>query len=573
MVDHSVIAHQITEFDNLFRDYGNRWLGQEGISRIIELLDVFEEHCAALVVNERRSLILLQRLQNAVGYVISNDPGLLFGQGVLEKAVRISPDPTQLSSAIDIGLFELMRDGDKKKISMGMKAIELGGVIPHALKIISNGYGLTKDEAKAFVPWKGSVQQQKTAHLATEILTGLLANTLEYSYTMSYKTLADNFREVLGGLIFFGGEPGCHSALDHLPVVMSLMKPLDVVMSKEAGLEHVVVCDDQASILFREMFDQSPNSNVLYALREHNHDEFEKFIESWDVIYQMGNAIKGDHKDFDFRVLPAHLPKVKDAIVSAANEVFNGDYAVDLDRANRLLKILRHFGLRGEDLRIAVTNSHISNMTQWILDMCLSGLEGESMLDVRPRDSVTRVLEFGETAPALYASFLREHRKSQESLTDFIEEHLDGITRNSLILAHALKDPRVKEISAEPVAMDAISAVAFYNYGADVKKSFGLEREYFSDLEVIGLAAYVSKKMSKNESEAWRVRFEPGLKADLERCAEHPRTKAAIGLLAPESRKHFGSVFNDWFTKSYQESVAWTDHGYKSKKLERDLGM
>lgn len=569
MADHNEISRQINEFEKLTRELTKGYLPKRGDARIIELLDSLESHCDSLVKNERKSLILLQRLQRAVGFMIVEAPNWLYSHGMLEKSVKMSPDPTQLGAAIGIGLFHMML-GDKaeyrKLVALGLEAVRLGGMMSSALRIMDNGYGLSKDQSVAFVPWRATAAQKRMGIIATEMLTGLLHNTLECSYTVEPSTLDRNLREVVGSLMYFGGELGCRAALDALPAVLEHTLERNTegqAVSAELRITNILV----------EAFEFSRNSNVLYALREHSYPDFLKLFEEFSINYQIGNSIKSDMIDFDIAVLPVESSEAKKAVVEAVNEVFCGNHEVGHQRAVRLLKMLRHFGLRGEELRLAASNSHVSNTLQWVLDICLSGGDAKDFSKVRPRDVVTKTVEFGENAGVLYSEFMKAHVKCLESTIEFFKDDGACVTRNALVLGEALKDPRVKPVLSDPDAMDNIGACVMYHYGADLRSAFEITRDSFSEIEIAGIAGFIKRHMDKEDSKPWNLGLEDELKEALSRCAEHPVTKKSVGMLPPESVEHFKTIFKEWFTPRYCASIEWRDYRFKGARLEDDLGM
>ena len=574
MVDHSQISHKINELEKLTYALREDYLPKKANGLIVELLNSLEESCDELVKNDRRSLILLQRLQRAVGDLIVKAPNWLFSHGMLEKSVKMSPDPTQLGEAIKFSLFQMMMgrgaDADGRKLlALGLEAIRLGGMIASEVRIISNGYGLAKDQSAAFVPWRASASDKKMGMVANELLAGLLKNTLEYSYTVSPTTLDNNLREIVSGLMYFGGEVGCRSALDLLPFVVDHL----IDRRRMSEDSEVVSVDDQVSEVILKAYEVSLSSNALYTLREHSYQSYLRLFDDFHVTHRIGGAIEGDLIDFDITVLPPESEAAKKTVIEAVNRVFCSDFAVSQERAARLLKMLKHFGLRGEELRLAATNSHVSCMLGWVLDLCLSGGRPEDLALVKPRDIVTQVVEFGANAPALYGESMSKHVNSLEGIIEFFKDDGASVVRNGLMAGKVLKDPRVDPILSNSEAMSFISACTLYHYGADSKVHFGIERESFTEIEIAGIAGFIKRHMEKEGSKVWGIRFEDGLSEVLARCSAHPVTKASIGLLPPESVSHFKEAFKDWFTPEYRKGIEWRDYRFKAAKLENELGM
>lgn len=575
MADHNQISQQINTLEKLTRELREGYLPRKANGLIVDILNNLESASDALVKNDRRSLILLQRLQRAVGDLIVKVPNWLFCHGMLEKSVKMSPDPTQLGEAVKIGLFSMMlgRAADaehRKLVALGMEAVRLGGMVDSGLRIIDNGYGLAKDQSAGFVPWRANAAERKMGAVANDLLTGLLKNTLEYSYTVEPRTLDNNLREIVGGLMYFGGESGCRSALELLPYAVDLLSP--AANSQGEGEQPISVEDKVSQVLVRA-YETSMSSNVLYALREHSYSAYLGHFDDFTVKYRIGEAIKSDFADFDIAVLPPESEEARKLVVETVNLVFCSDFDVNQERASRLLKMLKHFGLRGEELRLAITNSHVSSIHQWVLDLCLSGGQPEDLARVKPRDIVTQIVEFGANASALYEEAMDTHVKSLEGRIEFFKDAGSAVTRNGLMAGKVLKDLRVDPILSDPEAMAYISGCVFYHYGSDVKVSLGIERNTFTEIEISGLAGYIYRHMEKEDSKIWSIRLEDGLADTLKRCSEHPVTRAAIGSLPPDSVGHFKTIFKDWFTPEYRKGIVWDDHRFKAARLENELGM
>lgn len=574
MIDHNKVSQQINELEMLTAELIRGHSYKSGEARIAELLGTLEAQCDDLVKNDRKSLILLQRQQRAVGRLIVDAPHWLFHQGLLEKAVRLSPDPAQLGEAIRIGLFQMMlgqAEQDKGQLALGLEAVRLGGMVGSGLKIMSNGYGFMKDKSPAFVPWHSTAAQKRLGAIANEFLMGLLHNTLEHSYDLDSSTLTTNLNEITAGLMYFGGEAGCRSALEMLPIVVQYMDAGRY--EKEDG---EFSDEDLVSRLLIENFEKTCSTNTLHTLKEHCYPVFLRYVEDFAVTYRIGNAIKAGEVDFDITVLPVESEVAKKAVVENVNLVFCSDYDIGIDDARRMLKMLGHFGLRGEELRLAATNSHLSSILQWALDACLAGGGVESLMNVKPRDVVAQNFEFGAEAAALYREFAAEHVNGLDALLDFLVKNGTSITRNGLVVGAALKDPRVDAIVSDLEAMTIMSACTLYSYGSDAKSPFGIERESFSALEIAGIAGRIKKCFEeKDKLEPWaiRKRFNSGVLHSLAMCADHPDTKAAMEILSPDAIAQFNKVFDDWFTREYQQSIQWSDHRFKAARLEDELGM
>lgn len=573
MENHNQIAQQINELERFTRELLEGYLPKKAEALIVGIIENLEAHSDLLVRNDRRSLILLQRLQRAVGKLIVGAPNWLFSHGMLERSVRMSPDPTQLGEAIKISLFHMMlgrgaQAEERKLVALGLEAIRLGGMIASGVRIIENGYGLTKDQSVAFVPWRANAAERKMGLVATELLGGLLRNTLEYSYTVEPAALENNLREIVGGLMYFGGEAGCRSALEMLPLVVSHLGS-DRDRYEQKGLVSV---EDKVSEVIISAFEISSSTNALYTLREHSYPAFLGMFDDFSGQYKIIESIKNDLFDFDISVLPVESPEVKKTVIETVNSVFCSTSVVDHDRAARLLKMLKHFGLRGEELRLAATNSHVSNPLQWGLDLCLSASGVFDVSAVKPRDIVAQVVEFGANAPALYEEWGKEHTQSLEGMIEFFKDECSGVYRNALVVGKALKDQRIEPILSNPDAMNYISASTLYHYGADAGAAFGKERESFSVLEIAGVAGFIKRNLEKNDN-IWSIGLESGLSEALQRCSDHPVTKASIGMLPPDSVKEFTKVFKDWFTHDFRQKIEWRDYRFKAERLENDLGM
>lgn len=574
VIDHKTISMLTNEFENLSAELLGGYIPKQGELRMCEILEVLDQEREVFVKNDTRSLILLQRVQRAVGRMIAEGSGWLFHHGVLDKAVGLSPDPAQLGPAIRNGLFHLMLghgEQDRELIALGFEAIRLGGVISGDVRLMSNGYGLTNDKSPAFVPWRATSAQKRLGLVAEEFLSRLIRNTLEYSYILEPRKLRANLREMVSGLMYFGGEAGCRTALELLPVMVD-----QIDGDSYENQEHQLQATDEVTRFLLDDFSHTRSSNTLYALREHNYQALLDLMQESKTSFDVGNAIKGDHFDFDFTVMPYESEAARKIVVDNVNLVFCGNYEVGMERASRMLESLRHFGIRGEELRLAATNSHISCQLSMILDFCLSGLPAEDFLKVEPRDIVKEVIEFGADAPALLDGFITSNVRNLESYTEFLEDKSSSVARNGLVVGKALKDSRIDSILSNPEAMTCINACSLYRYGSDSNAAFGLPRESFSELEIAGIAGFIKKQMDKEKTpHAWSVKkeFQDGILDSLAQCADHPGTREAMRFLSPEAISHFKFVFENWFTKDYQNSIQWIDHRMKGARLEDELGM
>lgn len=542
--------------------------------RLTELLDLIDSQYDSLIKNDRASLILLQRLQSTVGNLIQEAPNVLYHHGLLEICVKLSPNPTMLTHAISIGLFQLMqgRPAEQQLIKLGLDAVRLGGMYGKPLAIARDAYGLTKDCSPAFVPWKSpTAKQRNMALVANEMFSRLFVNTVEHGYALEPKTLELNLQQILCGLAYFGGEIGCQSIVEFAPTYVKY-RGYRGGYKQQTDLSESPVEAQVAGVL-AELFVTIESSNVLYAMKDYDYQGYVELCESFNVLYQAGNSLKSGAVDFDCTVLPADSAVVKESIIKSVNECFNGSKIIDVPEGLKLLKVLRHFGLKGAELRTAVTNTHVSNMTQWVLDICLTVMEGRPPLDVTPRDAIAQVVKFGAEGPAIFSAFMAEHQNTCEGLIEFLKEEGSIVGRNALVMGQVFKDEGVKAVIESPVAMGYVSAATMYHYAMDAGATVGHSRESFSRLEIAGIAGKISKYYEGKESNAWGFRFADDLSEVLARCAQHPVTKDSMSILTPDQIKLFQREFKEWFTEDYKKTIIFTDHRFRARQLENDIGL
>jgi hypothetical protein len=568
------MGRAIDEFTHLVRallderPYGNE------VERAVEIIRYFDEHVESLIKNDRQSLILLQRLQESVGHLLQESPAWVHHHGLMDACVRISPSPVMLSSAVSLGLFGLMLSGESnpERLSLGAQAVRLGGIFAGELKITDNGYGLTKDHSPAFVAIGTSdLRKQRDAVIATDFLSGLFHNTLKYSYILSERRVEHNLMQLLAGLVYFGGEPGCRLVPSLIPSYLSHRPPMSDEEIAEPEFERV-------TRVLSEIYRDTQSSNALHILKEHDYQAYVKHFEPFEMTYAIGNKLRADARDFDFTVLPVESAELKESVLRDVNGIFCGDSKVNLDRAKRLIKVLIHFELRGKALRRASTNSHVSNVLQWGLDAIIAGLIGKEVLKVKPRDVVAQVVAFGAKAPALFATHMESNTHTYESLLAFLKEESLDVSRNGLVLGLAFKDVGVKATLEDRDAMDFIGSASLYRFGVDMAAEHGLVRDSFSELDLVAIAGFIQncfdrRKIADSQKKYTRVEIDDGLRESLERCASHPRTRESMSIMPPDAIENFMAVFPQWFTKSYRDGIKWNDHRIKARILENDLGM
>ncbi|MBI6882875.1 hypothetical protein [Pseudomonas putida] len=571
---HQRFGRQLTEFEDLLHKLNNRYLDKNDVASFKELLAGFEDSYPDLFRNDKKSLILLQRLQRAIGEMIHAAPNWLFSQKLLERCVNLSPDPLQLAYAVEVGVKNLLsgKNGEKALLSLGLEAARLGGVTGRAITISEAKYGRDEGYSDFFVPWKNpTVKQQQMGMVATKLFTTLFANTLEYSYLLDPRDVDNNLFQFMCGLAFYGGEPGCREMMALIPAYTEKM----IAKGTFRDVDKVLDLDSaqQTSFILKKLFDATNSTNVLHVFREHSYQDFAEYCATWDVRYSAQNSIKGGSSYFDVSALALEIDEVRQDVISSVNQCFNGSDELDLARGKELVKILSMAGLRGSEMRNAVVNSHVSNITQFVLDACLSLIDGKNIDQIPPRDSIAQVVDFGLNGGKKYDEFMLEHRECCDSMIEFLKECSAKVTKNALVTGLVLKDPSIKDVLNSSEAMRFIAAASIYWYGTDSGMSVGSNREYLSELEVAALAGYLARHYEKENPRAWDFDLSKEFRAELPKRALHPESRLAMGILSEQQVSQFKEMFNGWFTQEYASSIVSRHQRALSKRLESELGM
>lgn len=569
IIDRKALSRQLIEFDERVERMFDDFARKHDVKLLLESIPVFSNQIESLIKNDRESLILLQRLQRSVGTVIVQAPNLLFHNGMLETAVNISPDPALLDSAIRFGLFHLMLGTNESGLrDLVVEAVRLGGICFKDISMLKPGIGFHKDYEKGFVPWKGATKEQLTqAALATDVLTRLFENTLEHAYGVSPDVLADNLQQILCGLIYFGGEVGTRSALrlipSYIPHVGYPRRGVPVLMD--------VPEDQHVMKVLTTIFEDIKSSNVLYAMREHDHEAFNEYCKVFESTYFMGSAITDDNVYFDVSVLDRNEDNAK-FVRTSVNQAFFSRGTVGLERAGRLVQVLKDFGITGKEMKLAVTNYHQSDVLAFGLELCLALAKGaKGIEDVPPPDPLGDLLEYALKGPELLSEHLGESFDTMERLIEFLSSEGSNVRRNSMVMGFALRDKEVMALIENPTAMEFISAAMLYHSGVDVCEVLKLERDGITRLELAAIAGRLTNERFKDKK-FFHDFFEGDVKETMRKFHEQPDTRAAMVMLNKASISQFKYHF-DWFTADYTKGMQWTDYVIKGEKLEDAMGL
>lgn len=569
IIDRKILSRQLIEFDErvdrIFDDYARK--NDEKL--LMESLVVFGEQLESLFTRDRESMILLQRLQRSVGTLIVQAPNMLFHKGLLETAVNISPDPALLDSAIRYGLFNLTQGSNESGLfDLMVEAVRLGGICWKDISMVKPHIGFHKDCEQSFVPWKGATKKQlaKSA-LVTDVFTRLFENTLEHAYSLSPDVLSDNLQQILCGLMYFGGESGTRSALALIPsFIEHIGHP-----RKGVPMLHDVPEDQHVMKVLTTIFEEIKSSNVLYAMREHDHEAFNKYCEVFEGTYYMGSAITRDDVYFDVTVLDRNEANTT-FIKKSINQAFFSNRTVDLVEANRLVKILKTFGITGKDMHTAVTNYHQTDVLSFGLELCLALARGaKGIEDVPAPDPLGDLVKYALNGPELLSAHHEQFVDTLEGVLEFLKDDGSDVRRNAMVMGFALGNADVIALTKNVTAMEYISAAMLYHHGLDVCEPLKLERQGVSRLEVAAIAGRLTNERFK-EKRFFTDFFESEIKEMMSKFCDEPQTKSAMAMLNKHAISQFKNHF-DWFTADYTKGMQWTDPVIKGEKLEAALGM
>jgi hypothetical protein len=568
IADINAFSRHLIEFDRCVDGLDRAYQSKADTKFIFDSLPMFAEQMDSLIRNDRQSLILLQRLQSSIGRLIDEAPNLLFHKGLLKAAVKINPDPACLDSGIRFGLRALMMGtNDSRLRDLLVEAVMLGGICFKDMGMIKHGFGFDEAYRVGFTPWRATNKKQRAqAALATDVFTRLFENTLEHAYSIAPDTLDDNLYQILCGLMYFGGEPGTRAALALIPSYIPF------VISKRHRNQplHVqeVADDKKVMLVLTNLFDELKSSNVLYAMREHDHEAFNAYCMEFNATYYMEPEIIREDSIFDVCVLDRNEVNIA-FVKKTVNKGFNCGETIDFKRAAQLKKSLTDFGIKGADLTETVTNSFLSDQLGYILALAFTLDAGKKIEDVPPATPIENMLSFGLNGPTLLA----EHHTvdSLEGLVDFIDDKGGVVRRNSMVMGISLGNKDTIAMSQDKSAMDFVSAAMLYHYGVDVFTLLEKERESFSRLEMAAVAGRLLSEIKKDRTYFNDI-FEEGVLSELARCAHHPVTRESISLLNKEAiglfRKHM-----KWFTSDYTQGIVWTDKVIRGDRLGEALGL